>query len=161
VGRRPHPIFAPVALLTMMVTVVSLVTGCGNGLSRQGAITSFQEANPDASPEQASCVVDELIDRYSLDQLEVELAADFPDAGFEESQFRAMFRCGVVGDVEHQVTEQLAASGVDDEHAPCVADALVGALTDEDIDVLLSGQITEAFSTKFYQAMDDCDALDT
>ena len=89
----------------------------------------------------------------------MELEAEPVSAGFEEDQFRAMFRCGVVGDVERQVADQLEANGVGAEHSPCVAGTLVGAMTDEDIDVLLSGQITDDFATKFRQAMDDCDAL--
>ncbi len=145
-------------LLVGMILVVGLA-GCGQAFSRQGAIDSFTTATPEATPEQAACVVDNLIDRYSLDQLEIELAADPPDPSFEESQFREMFRCGIVGDVEKQVTQQLILNGVSEADAPCVSERLVGTMTDDDIDVLLSGQISEQFSTKFRQAMDACDAL--
>ncbi|MCP3992145.1 MAG: hypothetical protein GY724_23945 [Actinomycetia bacterium] len=141
-----------------MILVVGL-SGCGRAFSRQDAIDSFMAVSPEATSQEAACVVDNLIDRYSLDQLEIELAADPPDAGFEEAQFREMFRCGIVGDVEQQVTEQLTLNGVEEADAPCVAERLVGTMTDDDIDVLLSGEISEQFSTKFLQAMDACDAL--
>ena len=135
------------------------LSGCGETDSRQDAIDSFTDANPDATLEQATCVVDNLIDHYSLDQLEVELATDPPGADFEEVQFREMFRCGIVGDLQQLVVDQLVLNGVSETDAPCVAERLVGTMTDDDIDVLVSGQISEQFSTKFLQAMDACDAL--
>jgi hypothetical protein len=42
-----------------------------------------------------------------------------------------------------------------------VADALVVDLDDDDIDVLLSGEITDAFFEKFFAAMDGCGAIDS
>ena len=148
-----------VRLVPAVACATLVLAACGQGFTREVAIDSFGEANPDATPDQSACVVDLLIDQYGLEQLEVELATDPLDANFEEAQFRAMFRCGIEGDVTQQLTVQLTDAGVDRADAPCVAEALVESLTDADIDVLLSGQLTDEFSTKFFQAMDDCGAL--
>ncbi|MEM9135377.1 MAG: hypothetical protein AAF962_01165 [Actinomycetota bacterium] len=149
------------ALTTGLVAaaLALLVVGCGEEFTTERAVDSFQNANPDASLTESTCVVDLLVDEFGLGRLESELAAEPPEAGFEEAQFRAMFRCGLEGDIEEQITDQLVATGVDDADAPCVSAELVGALTDDDIDVLLSGEITEEFSAKFLEAMDACGAL--
>ncbi len=154
--RRPRR-----ALTTGLTTVALslLAAGCGEEFTTERAVDSFQNANPDASLTESTCVVELLVDEFGLDRLESELAADLPEASFEEAQFRAMFRCGLEGDVEEQITEQLVATGVDAADAPCVSAELVGSMTDGDIDVLLSGEITEEFSTKFLEAMDACGAL--
>ncbi|MGF1598339.1 MAG: hypothetical protein ACFCVK_15630 [Acidimicrobiales bacterium] len=146
-------------LAVPVATAAAVVAGCGQGFDRDHAIDTFVEANPEATPEQAACVVDELIERYGLDDLDNELRADTPDAGFEEEQFRQMFLCGVEGDIRRQLTDQLIANGIGEDDAPCVADALVDGITDDDVDVLLSGQITDEFNDKFHDALEECDAL--
>jgi len=138
---------------------VALLSGCGQGFSRDAAIESFLEANTDATNEQAACVVDGLVDRYGLDELEAQLAAEPLDAGFEEDQFREMFVCGVSGDWQSDITEQLIDNGVAAEDAPCVSDELLATMDDDDIGVLLTGEITESFSEKFYAALETCEAL--
>ena len=60
---------------------------------------------------------------------------------------------------EAQLIEQLEASGVGADVAPCVADRIVDQLGDDDIDVLVSGQITEDFMATFIAAMEGCDAV--
>lgn len=136
-----------------------LAVACGEEFTTELAVESFQRVNPDASLTQSQCVVEALVDEFGLDRLETELGADPPEAGFEEAQFRAMFRCGIAGDIEEQITEQLVANGVGEDDAPCVSAELVGTMTDDDVDVLLSGEITEEFSTKFLEAMEACGAL--
>ena len=133
--------------------------GCGSGFNRASAIESFRTANEEATPGQAECVVDALIDTYGVDQLESELGADPIDAGFEEAQFREMFRCGVAGDWRQQITDQLIENGVAPDDAPCVSDELFATMTDDDVDVLLSGEITDSFTDLFYTALESCDAL--
>ena len=137
-----------------------MLVSCGQGVTRERLIESFVESNPDASTEQANCVVDELIVEYDLADLEAELSAETLAPEFEESQFRAMFRCGIEGDVGNQIAEQLTANGVSPDDAPCVSNRLVAELTDSDIDVLLSGEITDEFYAKFFDAMDACGAID-
>lgn len=129
-------------------------------MDRSTLIEAFEENNPDVSTEQATCVVDRLLDRYELSELRTELETEPLSSGFEEAQFRDMFACGLQGDVRGQITEQLQANGVEAEYAPCVSDELVSDLTDADIDVLLSGEITEAFYQKFFAAMQTCGAVD-
>jgi hypothetical protein len=72
-----------------------------------------------------------------------------------------MFVCGVEGDVGQELTEQLEAVGVSPEDAPCVSDRVVGSLSDDDVDALLSGDITDELATKFATALEDCGALDS
>ncbi len=150
-GRRPSA-FGP----TVVVAALVLAACGGGGGDRESAIAAFEEANPDVGARESGCVVDELIERHGLDDLDRLLAEPESDAGFEEDQFRAMFRCGVGGDVEQQITEQLTAVGVAPADAPCVASELVSTLTDDDIDVLLSGEITEGFAAKFTTAAAGC-----
>ena len=139
----------------------ALVVGCTSSPSfnRAAAIDSFAEANSEATDEQAACVVDGLIERLGLEELEAELARQPIDAGFEETQFRQMFRCGVAGDWRSQITDQLVENGVGEADAPCVSEELFATMTDEDIDVLLSGETTDAFNERFFAALESCDAL--
>lgn len=142
-----------------MFSLSVLLGACGSELQREDITSSFSESFPDATSEQSECVADRLVDRYGIDQLEQELSAPEPDPAFEEAQFRDMFACGMDGDVRTQLESQLVDSGVDEANAPCVADSLSNDLTDEDLDVLLSGEITEEFYEKFFDAMDGCDAI--
>ncbi len=104
-------------------------------------------------------MVDGLIERYGLEDLEAELSGDTVDADFEEDQFREMFVCGVDGDWRAEVTTQLIDNGVAAADAPCVTDDLFATMSDDDIGVLLTGEITESFADKFYDALESCDAL--
>ena len=144
----------------VMMAVLSVVAACGEGVTREALITSFVENNPEVSTEQAECVVDRLIGEYDLPRLEEELAATSPAVAFEEAQFRSMFVCGIEGDVGQQIADQLTANGVSSEDAPCVSERLVGEMTVSDIDVLLSGEITDEFYAKFFDAMDTCGAIE-
>lgn len=149
------------AVVAVTAGVAALGAGCGQGFDRVAAVESFRDANPEVTGDQAGCVVDGLIERYGLDGLAVELEAGTEQSpAFTEAQFREMFTCGVQGDVVDELTEQLEASGVAAEQAPCVAQGLAGELTDGDIDVLLSGNITDEFMAKFVAAMETCGAVD-
>ena len=147
----------------MFIACTVLLSGCGQnpGFDCAAAVASFAEANPSASTSQSECVVDRLIDRYGLDELRTELEADPPAPAFAEAQFRDMFSCGVEGDVRDQIVEQLQANDVAEADAQCVADALMVDLDDSDVDVLLSGEITDAFFAKFVTAMEDCGAINS
>lgn len=136
------------------------VGSCGQQtLDRDTAIESFRAANLDATEAQAACVIDRLIDRYGLDELQIQLATSPQASAFAERQVRDAFVCGANGDVRAQITEQLDGTGVDDHDAPCVADELVDGLTDADVNVLLTGEITPEFNDKFYAALEACGAL--
>lgn len=149
-------------VLVVVTMLCALLPGCGqNTFDRAAAIASFTETHPDASNVEAGCVVDRLIERFELPGLEAELAANPQDPEFEEAQFRDMFACGMEGDVQEQIVEQLEANGVSEADAPCVADELVSDLSDGDIDVLLSGDISDEFLAKFVTAMESCGAINS
>lgn len=143
----------------MTVAVLLAASGCGGGAAtRDDVVDRVRTDNTDATAEQASCVADRLIDRFGLDGLDGMLAADPPDADLQEAEFTDAFRCGVVGDVRQEIVDQLTANAVPADQAGCVADELVPGLTDADIDVIVSGDITESFTQKFDTAMRDCGA---
>ncbi len=144
---------------SIFLALTAALAGCAQGFDRNGAVLGFAETHPDATTEQAECVVDRLLDRYALEDLEAKLASDPMEPGFEEAQFRDMFACGLEGDVRDQIATELESTGLKAEEAPCVADALVEDLDDADIDVLLSGEITDAFYEKFFVAMESCGAV--
>lgn len=146
-------------LLVCVVLALTAATACANSFTREEAAASFAEAHPEATAEQSDCVIDRLLDRYTIDELEAELSRDAIGGDFQEAQFRDMFACGIEGDVRTQIATQLVDDGVDEDKAPCVADALVGDMDDDDIDVLLSGEITDAFYEKFFAAMEQCGAV--
>lgn len=143
----------------MAVAALLVAPGCGGGgASRDDVVARVKVDNTDATAEQAGCVADRLIERFGLDELDGMLAADPPDADLEEAEFTDAFRCGVVGDVRQEIVDQLTANAVPADQAGCVADELVPGLTDADIDVIVSGDITESFTQKFDTAMRDCGA---
>ncbi len=135
-----------------------LAAGCGEEFDRTAAVESFQRANPEISATQAECVVDRQIGRYGIDGLATELQADPESDEFIDQQFRDMFACGIDGDITEQLIDQLQSNGVAADDAPCVAGALTGDLDDADIDVLVSGEITDEFMAKFVSAMESCGA---
>ena len=143
----------------MLVVAAFLVAGCGQGITRESLIDDFAVANPDVTTAQAECVVDRLLTDRDLPEIEAELTAEEVTPDFEEDQFRAMFVCGIEGDVGEQITEQLVANGVSPDDAPCVSGELIGQMTDADVDVLLSGEITDEFYAKFFDAMESCGAV--
>ena len=161
---RAGPIlrFAPIARIVALVLLpgAMVASGCGESFDRADAIDSFLAANPEVDRPGAECVIDRQIDRYGLEGLATELQAEPESEAFTEAQFQDMFACGLAGDVTDQLVEQLQASGVDPDDAPCVAQALTGDLDDDDIDVLLSGEITDSFMSKFVTAMESCGAAD-
>lgn len=143
----------------MVVAAACLAAACGQSITRESLVADFTAANPDVTSAQAECVVDRLLAERELTAIEAELTADVVAGEFEEDQFRAMFVCGIEGDVGDQITEQLVANGVSPADAPCVSGELTGQLTDADIDVLLSGEITDEFYAKFFAAMENCGAV--
>lgn len=160
---RPHGGRPGIVLPTILIvaSVIGLA-GCGQeSFDRAAAVESFSAANPDATGAQSGCVIDRLIGRFGLDGLEGQLSADPQEPDFEEAQFRDMFACGIEGDVRDQIVEQLEGNDVAPADAPCVADELVADLTDDDIDVLLSGDISDEFLAKFVTAMESCGAINS
>lgn len=145
----------------MIGALALLAAGCGEDFDRAAAVESFERANPDVSAAQAECVVDRQIGRYGIDGLATELQAEPESDEFVDQQFRDMFACGIDGDITEQLIDQLQTNGVSADDAPCVAGAITDDLDDADIDVLVSGEITEEFMAKFVTAMERCGATGT
>ncbi len=141
-----------------MLLVAPGCGGAGGGFSRDDAVARVRQDNPDITADQAGCVADRLVERFGLDELGTLAAADPPDADLQEAEYTDAFRCGVTGDVRQQIVDLLTENAVPADQAGCVADELAPGLTDADIDVIVSGQITESFTQKFDTAMRDCGA---
>lgn len=129
-------------------------------------------ANPDASTIEAACVIDALIEEYeaepvdeaALGGLEEELLAIPQRERFLLDQFRAKFGCGMTDGVEAQLRRELLANEIDESAVDCVADALAGRLTDDDLEVLIGAEsgdseMTDSFYASFFTAVESCDAL--
>lgn len=144
----------------LVVVVGALVlSACGSGFTREAAIDSFMVANTDATTAQAECVVDELVGIYTLDGLETELAAEPLSEEFELTQYRASFACGMRNDVRSQLIDQLQASGLSGEDARCAGETMADELDEDDLEVLISGELTDEFFDKYFVALEACDAL--
>ena len=149
-----------------------LLTACGASFSRADAVESFQLANPDASTVEAACVIDALIEEYEAEPvdeealigLEAELLAEPQSERFMLDQFRARFGCGMTDGVEAQLRRELLANDIDENAVECVAEALAGRLTDDDLEVLIGAdardaEMTDSFYESFFNAVEGCDAL--
>lgn len=158
---------APFRSSVWLAGAVVLLGACSTGFSRADAVEAFQAANPDASSTEAACVVDSLIETYEtepvdegdLGGLEAELSADPQQQAFLLDQYRAMFGCGMTGDVEAQLRRELASSGIDEDAIGCVAAELAATLSDEDLDVLIDDRMNDSFYETFFTAVETCDAL--
>ena len=136
-----------------------MLSACAADFTRDAAIDSFVAANEDASRQQAGCVVDRLVEAYELEGVEVELAREPLDEAFVEAQFRAEFGCGMQSSVRASLQEQLLASGIAADQAECAADELVDSLDEPDLDVLLEGELNDTFYAKYFDSLEQCDAL--
>ena len=67
--------------------------------------------------------------------------------------------------VAAQLRRELLANDIDEGAVECVAEALAGRLTDDDLEVLIgaedseSGAMTDSFYASFFTAVEGCDAL--
>ena len=136
---------------------VFFLAGCA--VTEEDLLESFKSTNVDATDEQAGCVVDQLINIYGVEGLEAELLAEPADREFDEQQFRTMIHCGMTDRLTNPLTAQLQRLEVPTESQPCVVAALTTDITDDDLDVLLSGEITDEYYAKFFDALLSCDAL--
>ena len=122
-------------------------------------VAAFSEANPDASNNQAECVVTTLTEQLGTAELIANLWADPLPRDFELAQFRAMFDCGIDSDVRAAVETQLIEQGTPESKAPCVANAIVDEMSSDQLDVLITGENTDEFYANFFNAMEQCGAL--
>lgn len=123
-------------------------------------VEAFMRANPDASNSEASCVIDSLTEALGATELIATLWQDPIPRDFELAQFRASFECGIDSEIRSELTAQLVDQGTPADKAPCVADAIVDEMNPAELNVLITGEITDAFYTKYFNAMQTCGALD-
>ncbi len=139
----------------------------GRAMSRCGVVVNtnadlvqaFVDANPDVSNEQAQCVVAALTTELGTPQLIANLWAEPTPREFELAQFKAMFGCGIVEEVRSALRRQLVDQGVAPNKAPCVASAIVEQLSPDELDVLITGENTDEFYAKYFNAMESCGAI--
>jgi hypothetical protein len=122
---------------------------------------AFMEANPDVSVVEASCVIDTLTEAIGTSELIATLWLAETPREFEVAQFKAMFACGIDRDVRSALTQQLLARGTPEDKAPCVADDIVNKMDLQELDVLISGENTDEFYAKYFNAMEGCGALNS
>ncbi len=146
------------APLIASAVLVIVLAGCGNEFTRDDVAASFATSAPDVPADAADCVVDDLIETFGIDGLAAELEAEQTSIVYAEADTRARLRCGLVGDVRTELVTELEVSGITSEASACVADALLSDLSDDDIEVLLSGASSEAFTQKYLDAAEECGA---
>lgn len=132
--------------------------GCA-GLDREDLVDAYLSGHPELSRQTAGCVVDTLVETHGVDGLESELAADPESSEFQLAHLRARFGCGITSDVVDELGPQLIERGLDAETASCVVDALTRDMEPEDLDVVLSGTMTDDFYSRYFDAMEECDAV--
>ncbi len=143
----------------MLVALALLAASCSRDLTRADLVESFQASHPDATADQAGCVVDRLIDDHGLDGVERELDEPVRSSLFARSQYEAEFLCGRTDDVRDQVLALLVDRRLDPDDAECVADELTARLDADDLDVLIDGTMTDDFFDDYFVAVESCDAL--
>lgn len=146
-------------MIAAALAIALLAGGCSRALTEDDLVEAYQDSNSNASATMSECIVGALVDRFGVDGVEAELEAIAPTQDFERTQYQAEFRCGDTDDVETQIEVLLTARDGNPEAAACVATALVPKLDDADLEVLLSGEMTDQFFDKYFVAVSDCDAL--
>ena len=134
------------------------VLGC-SPLSRDDLVEAYADSRPEATEEEAGCVVDGLLREYSTNEIEAQLDDGAPSDDFEWRQFSSEISCGLTSGLEARLSDQLVETGVDPDAAPCVAATLAGVLDDADLEVLRGGPMTDTFYAKYFDALDACEAL--
>ena len=119
---------------------------------------SFADANRVES-QTAACAIDSLVSELGAKSVVDELQLAAPSPAFNERQFRALFACGETTAVREALEPQLVQQGTAPVDAPCVARELAETMDDDDLTVLLDGEITDGFYAKFFEAQEACGAV--
>ncbi len=136
------------------------MAGCSSSVDRADLVESYQQSRPDATAVETECVVDRLVEAFGIEGVEAELTATTgPTRAFELETFRAEFGCGRTDDVQAQLSELLAERELATDDAECVAEALTASLDEADLEVLIGGEMTDAFFDKYFVAVEGCGAL--
>jgi hypothetical protein len=136
-----------------------MLSGCSSDLTAADLVTAYRRSHPEVDDVVARCVVDELTLTYSVDQIEAELARPVVSADFAWEQYRSEAVCGSTDGLVTQLTGLLIETGLDADAAGCTASKLAERVLDADLSVLRSGQMTEAFYARYFDALQACEAL--
>ena len=136
-----------------------MLSGCSSELTTADLATAYRRSHPEVDDVVARCVVDELTLTYSVDQIEAELARPMVSADFAWEQYRSEAVCGSTDGLVTQLTGLLTETGLDADAAECTASKLAERVQDSDLAVLRSGQMTEAFYARYFDALHACEAL--
>ncbi len=136
-----------------------MLSGCSSELTTADLVTAYRRSHPEVDDVVARCVVDELTLTYSVDQIEAELAQSVVSADFAWEQYRSEAVCGSTDGLVTQLTGLLIETGLDADAAGCTASKLAERVLDSDLAVLRSGQMTEAFYARYFDALQACEAL--
>ena len=136
------------------------MSSCGVVVNtKSDLVQAFTDANPDASKAEAECVVDALTTELGTPQLIANLWAEPVPRDFELAQFRAMFDCGIDDEIRSALRTQLIEQGTPPNKAPCVANEIVDVMSSDELDVLITGESTDEFYAKYFNAMESCGAI--
>lgn len=142
----------------MVALLVAL--GCGQELDRAALLESFERDLPDATPAQAGCVVDDLVERFGLDEIEQELEAERASRQFANAAVVAMAECGY--DLSRfepwtaTLVQNLDRLGYQPDDARCLADEVSPGLSGEQVQQLLDGEVPAGFRRRMAAALEAC-----
>jgi hypothetical protein len=147
--------------LAAVVAAVALVAGaCGDTLGRDELVASFRRDFPRATEEQAGCVVDRLLERFEVEEIEQELSAEGGSSEFGNATVVAMAACGYDLTDSDQwrvgLVGALVGLGYDTDDAGCIADRLIPQLDADDVAGLVSGELPDGFRARLAEAADGC-----
>lgn len=132
---------------------------CGlDGQIGPGLVSSFATVN-EIDMAVADCAVARLQDQYGFWELTDLLVDEDDSLRFRRRQFEAIFACGERTAVIRQLQPQLIDQGVDPADAECVARSIASEMGVEDLDVLYTATMTDAFSLLYFEALESCGVL--
>jgi hypothetical protein len=143
------------------VAVLAGASGCGDELDRRALTESFQRDFPDATATEASCVVDDLLDRFTLDEIEAEMDSGQASAPFANATVAAMASCGYDLSAFEPwmltMVANLTRLGFEPDEARCAAERLSGQLTGDEVEQLTAGELPPGFRSRLVEALAACE----
>lgn len=146
----------------MSATLMALASGigaCSSERTAEDLVAAYQRGHPDVDDAVARCIVDSLTLVYSIGQIDAELARPAVSDDFAWAQYRSEAVCGSTANLEAQLTGLLVETGLDRSQAECAAAALAANIQDSDLLVLRTGEMTDAFYARYFDALQTCEAL--
>ncbi len=150
------------ALTGVSATLLALGGGigaCSSELTADDLAAAYRRGHPDIDEAVARCVVDALTLIYSIEQIEAQLARPSVSDDFAWEQYRSEAVCGSTANLEAQLSGLLVERGLNVSQAECTAAALAEDVEDSDLLVLRTGEMTDAFYARYFDALQTCEAL--